>query len=182
MVTRERSGECAEPTHRDTLGDVMPRLAHRRPLSLRLAGVATGLLLIAMATACRPAATVPAGATRPWAQMDRAERQAHMTAVVLPEMRATFQRHDARRFADFGCATCHGPDAAERDYAMPNPALIQLPHRGFRKKIYVPHREMVRFMWSEVQPNMAKLLGQSESRFGRGAGFSCRGCHVARPD
>jgi cytochrome c553 len=148
----------------------------------RSLSVVAGVLCMLVASACRPAATVPAGAQRPWTEMNRAERHAHMTAVVLPEMRAVFQRHDAERYAAFGCETCHGPDAAARGHAMPNPALIQLPHRGFRKKIYEPHREMVRFMWSEVQPTMARLLGQRESRFGRGAGFSCRGCHVARAD
>ena len=70
--------------------------------------------------------------------------------------------------------------AADGSFAMPNPDLMQFPRRGFKQEVYVPHREMVRFMWGEVQPKMAELLGMRESKYGRGAGFSCRNCHVRK--
>lgn len=103
-----------------------------------------------------------------------------MTTVVLPRMREVFHAHDRERYASFDCGTCHGAGADDGSWAMPNPALIQFPAKGFRKEIYAPHRDMVRFMWTDVQPTMAELLGQRESKYGRTPGFSCRSCHVRR--
>jgi hypothetical protein len=143
---------------------------------MRIAGV----FALLAAAGCRGEPSAPPGASEPWAAMDRTERVAHMTAVVMPRMKALFQAHDPARYATFTCATCHGAGVADGTYTMPNPALLQLVSKGFRREIYLPHQAMVRFMWSEVQPTMAELLGVRESRFGRGAGFNCRGCHVRK--
>lgn len=136
--------------------------------------------MLALVAGCRNDPTVPPGASKVWSAMDRGERLAHMSNQVLPRMKAAFQRHDAARYEDFGCATCHGAGASDGTYAMPNPALLPLVSKNFRGEIYVPHKEMVRFMWGEVQPAMAELLGLRNARYGRGAGFNCRGCHTRK--
>ncbi|MCA9694217.1 MAG: hypothetical protein KC636_31820 [Myxococcales bacterium] len=144
---------------------------------LRPTVIAASLLLT---PACKATVGNPPGAAMTWEQMNFQERRAHMTRVVLPQMKAVFQAHDPERFANFGCQTCHGQGSADGSFAMPNPDLMQFPRRGFKQEVYVPHREMVRFMWGEVQPKMAELLGMRESKYGRGAGFSCRNCHVRK--
>ena len=110
----------------------------------------------------------------PWEQMDHAARLAHMTAVVEPKMKQSFQAHDAERFADFGCATCHGPGVEDGTYAMPNPELPVLGRAAYRQDYAKNSREMVRFMWEHVEIETAALLGQKTGR----TRFSCRSCHV----
>jgi len=134
----------------------------------------TVLTVVWMVCACRPSvADVPAP-EQPWEEMTFEQRKAHMSARVLPHMRATFQSHDAERFASFDCTTCHASGAAAGDYAMPDPALPHLVRKNFRTEIQAKHPEMVRFMWERVEPEMARLVGTKAGR----TRFNCRDCHV----
>src|SRR2546430_2593695 len=62
-----------------------------------------------------------------WEKMDHSERMAYMKKHVNPTMRAEFQNFDAKRYAKFGCKTCHGKGAEDDSYKMPNPDLPKLP-------------------------------------------------------
>ncbi|PRP91213.1 hypothetical protein ENSA5_57360 [Enhygromyxa salina] len=119
---------------------------------------------------------IPEGQETPWAEMDQSQRMEHMGAVVMPRMQAVFQGHDPDRFADFGCATCHGGGAGNGSFEMPNPALPTLD----ASKLYKKHRkvspDMVKLMWKEVEPAMGEALALT---YGLGdAEFSCASCHV----
>jgi hypothetical protein len=115
-----------------------------------------------------------------------------MTFAVLPNMARTFQRFKGSADPDMTCATCHGADAEQVNYAMPHglpaldPARMPDPHGSDPKEA-----RMVRFMIEEVTPAMADLVGVP---LGEGArrsdridgnatpkrGFSCFNCHPSR--
>ena len=132
------------------------------------------LSLVPLAAGCGPHGKtgVPEGREQAWTEMDESARMEHMAAVVMPRMQKVFQDHDPERFADFGCATCHGSSG---DYSMPNQAL---PHLD-ATKLYKKHRkespDMVKLMWKEVEPAMGESLAQT---YGFDGYVSCELCHV----
>ncbi|AKF05117.1 hypothetical protein [Sandaracinus amylolyticus] len=126
-----------------------------------------------------PTPTEAAGPPRPWAELSRDERAAHMAREVLPRMTDLFVAYDPSRYDAFTCATCHGEGAREREYAMPNPALLPLWPTGTegQHQTVRDHPEGVRFMYSRVMPAMQALLGAPEFDASTGEGFSCFACH-----
>ncbi len=120
------------------------------------------------------------GPARPWAELDHAARAQHMSRHVVPAMSELFVAYDAERFGDFGCATCHGTDARERHYAMPNPSLPVLYPTGSvgQHQAVARFPEGVRFMYNEVTPAMRQLLGAPEFDESSHEGFTCFACHV----
>jgi len=98
-----------------------------------------------------------------WKDLDRSQRKRFMERVVVPTMRPLFAGFDGKRFADFGCKTCHGRG---HDFKMPNPELFALT-----PTVETDKPAFFKFMTSEVKPEMAKLLGLSETD------FACTTCH-----
>lgn len=115
-------------------------------------------------------------ATRPWAEMSHEERGAYMADVVLPEMRALFQAHDAERYADFGCATCHGENAHDVNFEMPN-RLLPLSHDDIGATFASSEPGAV-FMTQTVWPRMAALVGEPPFDPATNEGFRCYDCHA----
>jgi hypothetical protein len=116
-----------------------------------------------------------------WKDLDHEQRVTFMKRVVMPTMQPLFVAFDGTKFHDFTCATCHG-DARVKDgkFTMPNPDLLVLPEapEAFQK-IAEQKPEWVKFMATEVKPEMAKLLGIAEfdpAHPDPGA-FGCRRCH-----
>jgi len=147
------------------------------------------LLLGCGGTAAAPAtAGTPdalAGPPRPWAELGPDERRQHMVHEVLPRASAMFAEHDPQRYADFSCATCHGPDAQARGFAMPNPSLYPLSPTGSARQHQTvrDHPEMVRFMYGRLVPAMETMLGAQRYDEATGEGFTCYACHPhAEPD
>jgi len=134
----------------------------------------TCLLLL---PACGPQGQtgIPENQTKPWAELDEDERMQHMAAVVLPNMQAVFQGHDAARFADFSCATCHDSGATSGDFSMPSASLPVLDAAGFYKKHRKNQKEMVRLMWKLVEPAMGEALAVTH---GFGGTIECQSCHL----
>ena len=138
-----------------------------------------GMLVCALVPACKAKdPVVPEGASKTWPEMNDKERAEHMGAVVLPRMKALFQEFDGERFADFSCGTCHGPGAEDGSFEMPNPGLPHLDPSGVFKKHRKATPEIADFMWKEVEPEMAKLLGLPRYSFVKKTGFGCGDCHV----
>lgn len=119
---------------------------------------------------------IPEGQSKPWAEMDHDERMQHMGAVVMPRLQAVFEAHDAKRFADFGCVTCHGEGARDGSFEMPNPNLAELDAANLYRKHRQESPDMVKLMWKEVEPAMGEALAETYGM--GGAQVSCASCHV----
>jgi hypothetical protein len=144
-------------------------------------GVTTSTATPATAAAS-PALTPP---ERPWAELDHEARAQHMRRHVVPAMTELFAAYDPARYGDFGCPTCHGPDAAARGWEMPSPSLPVLYPTGTVGQMQMVDRypEGVRFMFNRVTPAMRALLGASEYDEATHTGFTCFACHPgASPD
>ena len=117
----------------------------------------------------------------PWAEMDAAARAQYMSSHVAPYFKAVFQEFDAERYADFGCATCHGPNATARGFEMPNPSLFALHPTGSpeQQQMAQDHPRMVRLMFNHVVPPMRAAVQGEDFNADTGEGFSCYTCHPA---
>lgn len=133
-------------------------------------------LLIPLA-ACGPHGKtgIPEGRDQAWSELDESARMEHMAAVVMPRMQAIFQGHDPDRFADFGCATCHGSGASSGDFAMPNKELPRLDASNLYKKHRKESPKLVKLMWKEVEPAMGEALAET---YGFDGYVSCELCHI----
>ena len=137
------------------------------------------------AVSAAPSASVVASATASappaapdWKAMNKDQRTEHMKKVVMPKMSAIFQGADAKKYADFSCVVCHGPDAKQGKFDMPNPKLPKLTV-GDHKKPFAKHKpEAVKFMGEKVVPAMAEALGMQPFNPETMTGFGCAGCHV----
>ncbi len=156
------------------------------PVSLSLFVAASFALASCGASATDPAtpatSEVPSP-PRPWAEMSHDERAQWMGAEVLPRMADLFAEYDAERFADFSCATCHGEDARERGFAMPNPAILPVHRSGTpgQEQMVRDYPAGTRFMFQRVVPTMQRLLGAREYDATTREGFSCYACHTEAP-
>lgn len=117
----------------------------------------------------------------PYAQMNREQRTAFMSAVVLPQMKQVFTAFDPK-FQNLSCVTCHGNGVADGTFAMPSPQVPPLPgsEEAFAEYVKDPeHARWSKFMLDDVWPKMADLL--QVEKFDPAAhpnGFSCHNCHT----
>jgi hypothetical protein len=128
--------------------------------------------------------TAPSGdAPVAWKDMDKKQRGKFMRDSVVPKMKELFTAHDAKRFEKMSCGTCHGPGAADGSFKMPNEKLPQLPStpEGF-EALAKKKPEMMKFMGTQVKPEMAKLLGMPEMdpKNPSAGGFGCMNCHTMK--
>lgn len=122
---------------------------------------------------------LPPGPAVAWDTMTFEQRKKYMKDKVLPWMKPIFTAYDPDFFADFSCATCHGADAVERGFEMPNPDILNLYPTGSaeQKKLVEEEREWLVFMINEVVPNVQALLGVPEWDAATQTGFTCFYCH-----
>lgn len=111
----------------------------------------------------------------PWSHKSHEERRAFMAAHVEPTLRHLFQKHDAKSYGSFGCATCHGGDMELVDFRMPN-SLYALPAENTIAEAKDYDEKTTEFMMSEVVPTFAKLLSAKAGDPGPG-GVTCFTCH-----
>jgi hypothetical protein len=128
-----------------------------------------------------PAEKEITGPPKAWEEMSYDAQKTYMMDEVVPVMGAKFKAYDSKEFSDFGCPTCHGPKPKKRKFEMPNPELPKMYPSGSpeQKKMVEKHPEMVKFMFNEVVPTTAKLLGMKKFDEETGEGFSCYHCHPA---
>jgi hypothetical protein len=133
------------------------------------------------ATSTTPPATEEKPVTLPegvaFEQLDQDQRIEFMKQKVMPAMKPIFQNHDATKYAEFGCKTCHGEQAAQGHFDMPNP---DLPKLNFKDQAAMAKfkKEDLEWMAKEVKPTMAKLLSLPEFTPENPKGFGCTGCHT----
>ena len=109
----------------------------------------------------------------PFDQLDHEQRFDFMKQVVVPTLAPMFRKHDEKKFAEFGCRTCHGVGADRGEYHMPNDKLPKLNLADLSK--FQPRD--VEFMQRDVKPTMARLLKQPEWTPENTDGFGCLECH-----
>lgn len=139
----------------------------------------------APATAGKPAAEgaapkLPARATIDWEKMTVSQKKKYMKATVLPEMKKLFMGFD-KKYKTMTCVTCHGSEAAEAKFKMPNPELPKLPQPTDRAGFMALHDkkpDVVKFMGTEVKPAMTALLNLQDWSPVNPKGFGCYGCHT----
>jgi hypothetical protein len=103
------------------------------------------------------------------------EKMDFMKKQVVPTMKPLFQDFDKKKYANFGCKTCHGKDPAKAKYKMPNPELPKLDFAALKAGKQAP--KVAEFMGKTVKPQMAKLLQQPEFTETNPKGFGCLECH-----
>jgi hypothetical protein len=111
--------------------------------------------------------------------MSGPQKMAFMKGTVAPEMKVEFQAFDGHDYAAFDCKTCHGAGASAGNFKMPNPDLPRLDVAHAFTKDRATHPKEMEFMQHEVQPRMAKMLGQPEHSAAHPDGFGCMDCHTA---
>ena len=111
-------------------------------------------------------------ATETWAEQTGESKGEYMYNCVVPVMKPIFQAHDPERFADFGCATCHGADFGGGTYQMPAVWALDWSDMESWPEGYNE------FMTTQVVPEMATLLGVAPyDPTSNPEGFGCNGCH-----
>src|SRR5512146_2045169 len=118
-----------EPCGHARACSIMPRM---KKLALVLFFAACG-----GKTAATSSSTTPAGggetatAALPdvaFDKLDHDQQIEFMKQKVVPAMKPIFQHHDAKKYAEFGCATCHGDQAKEGHFDMPNANLPKISY------------------------------------------------------
>ncbi len=116
------------------------------------------------------------GPSTPWDDMTSEQKGQYMAEVVMPEMQRLFQEHDAERYANFSCATCHGENAHDVAFRMPNGVAPLDP--AHIPQIFASEEPGAVFMTRTVWPRMAQLLGEPQYNPETHEGFSCMHCHA----
>jgi hypothetical protein len=114
---------------------------------------------------------------KPFEELDQDQRAQFMKEKVVPAMEPIFKNHDPKKYAEFGCVTCHGEQAKQGHFDMPNP---DLPKLDFANKTAMAkfEKEDMEWMGKEVKPTMAKLLSKPEMGPDQPKGFGCLHCHT----
>lgn len=110
----------------------------------------------------------------PFDKLDRDQRVAFMKQKVVPQMKPIFQSHDSKDFSDFGCKTCHGDQAKQGHFDMPNPKLPKLNFKDMSKF----DKDDIEWMQKQVEPTMARILDLPLYSKENPKGFSCLNCHT----
>jgi hypothetical protein len=105
------------------------------------------------------------------------EKADFMKKNVVPAMKVEFQKFDPKKFANFGCKTCHGKDPKASKFKMPTPDLPKLDFAKLEAGKQEP--KIAEWMGKVVKPQMAKILNQKEfdPANAKAGGFSCLECH-----
>ena len=111
-----------------------------------------------------------------WDDMTHEQRGQYMAEVVMPAMQPLFQNHDATRYAEFSCGTCHGANAHEVNFVMPN-GVHPLTHADITAT-FQSQDPSATWMTQQVWPEMARLIGEPPFDPATGQGFSCMNCHA----
>jgi cytochrome c551/c552 len=105
--------------------------------------------------------------------MSKDQQAAYMKAKVVPAMGPVFQAFDGKKYAEFGCKTCHGPA-----YKVPKDYLPHLTFKDGKLKEAAEKPEMAKFMMEKVTPAMVTAMGAKPFDPQAHTGFGCGGCHT----
>jgi len=121
-----------------------------------------------------PTATATATAEGGWSDsMSKDQQAAYMKKNVVPAMGPVFQAFDGKKYAEFGCKTCHGPA-----FKVPKDYLPHLHFADGKLKEAAEKPEMAKFMMEKVTPAMVTAMGAKPFDPQTHTGFGCGGCHT----
>jgi hypothetical protein len=99
-----------------------------------------------------------------WSKLDFEGKHSVMTFRVLPNMARTWRDFKKTSEPEMTCRTCHGANAEEVSYRMPNPSLPPIdPKRP-------PPGPVAAFMKQTMVPRMVELLESPD--------LGCNTCHT----
>ena len=128
----------------------------------------------APASSASSAAVAPTTLPTTWSDtMPKEQQMAFMKQNVQPAMAKVFQAHDATKYADFGCKTCHGPE-----YKNPHAFLPHLAMKDGKMTAFADKPAVSKFMAENVVPQMATAMGEKPYDMATHQGFGCGGCHT----
>jgi hypothetical protein len=107
--------------------------------------------------------------------MTKDEEVAFMKKNVVPEMGPVFKAYDSKRYAEFGCKTCHGPK-----FKLPKDFLPKLTFKDGKLSSPADEPELAKFMAEQVVPHMAAAMGLKPFDMTTHTGFGCGGCHTVQ--
>jgi hypothetical protein len=123
------------------------------------------------------------GAPKPgeWDHWSHDQKMAYMKDHVMPKMGGEFHDFDAKRYAEPHCTLCHGSGAKKGHFKMPNSELPKLAGtpEGF-KALKEKKPQVVDFMITKVEHDMAGLLGEPPFDPQTKSGFGCFNCHTKK--
>jgi len=102
--------------------------------------------------------------------MTKDQQVAFMKKNVVPEMGPVFKGYDAKRYAEFGCKTCHGPK-----FKDPKEYLPKLTFKDGKLVSPADEPELAKFMFEQVTPHMAAAMGLKPFDMSTHTGFGCGG-------
>ena len=110
-----------------------------------------------------------------WAELSWVDRHEVMTFTVQPNMGRAWQKFTNSDAPTMTCRTCHGTDAENMNYKMPNPKLLPLDPANMPRKNSSDAREAkyTTFMTDVVVPKMIFLIDAPPS-------FGCFNCHTMK--
>jgi len=174
VILAPNKEETMRETRNDLRGNWVCSLVLLAGVVAACGGAPTGV-----GTPSTPSQASSDGPPTPWEGSDPAAKAAWMSGHVTPTMGKLFREFDPVRYADFGCATCHGARGPARGFAMPSPELPVLPAPEGDWAAYAAARpKMMQFMSGPVKQTMAGLLGLPPHDAKTGTGFGCYHCHT----
>jgi hypothetical protein len=127
-----------------------------------------------IASASAETAKNPTPSADVWSDsMSKDQQAAYMKAKVVPAMGPVFQEHDAKKYGEFSCKTCHGPA-----YKVPKDYLPHLTFKDGKLTAFTDKPEMAKWMMDKVNPAMVTALGAKPYDVKANTGFGCGGCHT----
>jgi hypothetical protein len=97
-----------------------------------------------------------------------------MRTKVVSNVGKLFKEHDAAKYGNFSCKTCHGASSKNEPHdVLPK---LTLSNGGF-EKLQQTKPAMMKFMSEEVVPTMAAAMGEKPFDPATKQGFGCAGCH-----
>jgi hypothetical protein len=105
--------------------------------------------------------------------LSKEQQAAYMKTKVMPAMSPVFKGHDATKYAEFGCKTCHG-----HPFQDPHDFLPHLTFSGGTITQFKDKPEISKWMHEQVEPGMAVAMGQQPYDMKTNTGFGCKGCHT----
>lgn len=98
-----------------------------------------------------------------WTRATWEERHDTMTWLVLPNMARKFQEFNGTPYPELACVTCHGANAEQVQYKMPNGLPPLDPAHMPSEASHDPRQaRFAAFMKDDVTPSLAHLLGKPD--------------------